>query len=149
MRNPSSVLFVLLILSAACKKEPDLRESMLLTLSVRDPFDNDLLDTSYVGHLSWELIKWNDPEGNPVEFSIARKYGAFLLENTSKLRDQIDYHFYFPNIPVQKVRFEFADHKMTDRQTNRAMIVRSIDRVWWNGEPLKAEQGYFKVKIHP
>ena len=149
MRNPSSVLFVLLILSAACKKEPEIRESMLLTLSVRDRYDNDLLDTGYVGHFPWSLINWNDPEGNPLEFRITRKYGAFLLENTSKLRDVVEYEFIFPDTPVQKVRFEFADYRMTDRQTNRELIIRSIAQVWWNGEPLKAEHGYFKVTINP
>ena len=148
MRYPAVLMFLLLVVITACKKEPELRESMLLTLSVRDRYDNDLLDTGYIGHFPWHLITWNDPEGNPVEFRISRKYGAFLLENISKLRDAVEYDFIFPDTPIQKVRFEFADYRMTDRHTNREMIIRSIDRVWWNGEPLQAEQGYFKVKIN-
>lgn len=134
-----------LFLANACRKEPELRESMLFTLSVKDNFRNDLLDTNYVGHFPWADIRWQDPEGTSVEFRISKKYGAFLLENTSKLRENVDYTFHFPGVDLQRVRFEFAEYRMTDRNTNREMIVRSIARVWWNDVPMVAEKGYFEV----
>lgn len=135
----------LLFLAFSCTKEPELRESMLFTLSVKDNFRNDLLDTNYVGHFPWAEIRWQDPEGTRVEYRISKKYGAFLLENTSKLRENVDYTIQFPGIALQRVRFEFAEYRMMDHNTNREMIVRSIARVWWNDVPIVADKGYFEV----
>lgn len=148
MRILAIIVFILSGTIAGCRKEMELRESMLFTLSVRDRFDNDLLDTSYVGHFSWNSIQWKDSEDAPVEFRISRKYGAFLLENIGKLRDNTEYKIFFPNVPVQSVRFEFEDYVMTDRQSHRDIKIRSISRVLWNGEPLEVGQGYFIVKIN-
>lgn len=143
------IMLLIVTLLHGCSREPELRESMLFTLSVKDNQKNDLLDTNYVGHFTWSEIKWLDADSTFVEFRISFKYGAFLLENISKLRENVDYTFLFPMVAPQVVRFEFGEFRMTDRSTNRDMIVRSIARVWWNGVPLVAEKGYFEVILNP
>ncbi|GCD78955.1 hypothetical protein [Schleiferia thermophila] len=143
-------VFLFLLLHFSCKKEPQLREAMLFTLSVKDNLRNDLLDTNYVNHFPWSEISWTEQQsGEEVSFTIQYKYGAFLLENTSKIRENLDYFINFPAVAPQKFRFEFSDYQMQEAGTGKNLTVRAISKVYWNDAPLIAEKGYFEITLTP
>jgi hypothetical protein len=143
-------VFLILMFLFSCKKEPELREAMLFTLSVKDTYRNDLLDTNYVNHFPWSEIVWSEQyTGEQVSFTINFKYGAFLLENTSQIRENLDYVIHFPSVLPQKFRFEFSDYQMQDARTRKTITVRAISKVYWNDTPIVAEKGYFEITLTP